>query len=101
MLTVLGFIATQQVAPTENTMRKIHQFSDYSATHPGAIITLSANDMFLTGHSDAYYLLDTKDRSRAGGHFFLSKNLTDPPKNIAVLSVAHTIKAVMSYAAEA
>ena len=53
MLAALGSIATQQASPTENTMRNIHQFLNYAATHPDSIITFSASDMVLTGHRDA------------------------------------------------
>ena len=101
ILTALGSITTQQVAPTENTMRKIHQFLDYAATHPDAIIPFSASDMVLAGHSEASYLSETKARSRASSHFFLSNNSTDPPNNGSVLTVAQIIKAVMSSVAKA
>ena len=39
MITALGSIAKQQVNPTENTMQKVKQFLDYSATHPDAIVS--------------------------------------------------------------
>jgi hypothetical protein len=78
MLTALGSIATQQANPTENTMTKVQQFLDYAATHPDAIVTYRASDMILAGHSDASYLSETKARSRAGGHFFMSNDTPDP-----------------------
>ena len=56
MLPALGLLATQQEAPTENTMTLAKQFLDYSATHPNAIIIYHASDMFLSDHSDASYL---------------------------------------------
>ncbi|KAL7474069.1 hypothetical protein ACHAW6_000594, partial [Cyclotella cf. meneghiniana] len=74
MLPALGSLATQQSAPTQNTLMKIHQFLDYAMTHPNAIITYRASNMTLAVHSDASYLSETKARSRAGGHFFLSEN---------------------------
>ena len=101
MLTALGSIATQQANPTENTMTKVQQFLDYAATHPDAIVTYRASDMILAGHSDASYLSETKARSRAGGHFFMSNDTPDPPNNGAVITIAQIIKAVMSSAAEA
>ena len=100
-LTALVTLATQQAAPTENTMKNVHQFLDYAATHPDAIITFHSSKMVLAGHSDASYLSESKARSRVGGHFFLSNNSSDPPNNGAVLTVAQIIKAVMSSAAEA
>ncbi len=57
--------------------------------------------MILAVHSDAGYCNETKSRSRAGGHFFLSHNVDIPPNNGAILTVATIIKAVMSSAAEA
>jgi hypothetical protein len=39
MLTALGSLVTQQANPTTNTKKLVHQFLDYVATHPNAIIT--------------------------------------------------------------
>ena len=82
-------------------MQKVKQSLDYAATHPDTILTYHAIYMVLAVHSDASYLSETKSRSRAGGHFFMSNNAAFPPKNRAVLTVAKIIKAVMSSAAEA
>jgi len=101
MLPALGSLATQQSAPTQNTLMKIHQFLDYAMTHPNAIITYRASNMTLAVHSDASYLSETKARSRAGGHFFLSENDPFPQNNGAILTLAQIIKPVMSSAAEA
>jgi hypothetical protein len=101
MLTALGSLATQQANPTVNTMIKVRQFLDYAATHPDAIVTNHASNMVLAGHSDALYLLESKVRSRAGGHFFVSTDTAQPPNNRAVLTIAQVIKAVMTSAAEA
>ncbi len=51
--------------------------------------------MVLVGHSYASYLSEFKARSRAGGHFFLSRDTKDPPNNGPVLTVAQIIKHVM------
>eukprot|EP00804_Cyclotella_cryptica_P028355 CCRYP_016413-RA/>CCRYP_016413-RA protein AED:0.25 eAED:0.25 QI:0/0/0/1/1/1/3/0/885 len=101
MLPALGSLATQQLAPTQNTMSKIHQFLDYAMTHPDAMITYRASNMILAVHSDASYLSETKARSRAGGHFFLSEDDPSPRNNGAILTLAQIIKPVMSSAAEA
>ena len=69
-------------------MTKIKQFLDYAATHPDAIITYHASDMVLVGHSHASYLSETKARSRAGGHFFMSSDTADPPNNGVVLTIS-------------
>ena len=101
MLVALSSIAAEQGNPTENTMKKVKQFLDYAATNPEATVTYRASNMVLAIHSDASYLSEPKARSRAGGHFFLSKNGKNPENNGAVLNVAKVIKAVMSSAAEA
>ena len=82
-------------------MAKVTQFLNYAATHPDAIVTYHASNMVLAGHSNASYLSESNARSRAGGHFFMSKNTTKPPNNGAILTTAQIIKAVMSSAAEA
>ena len=101
MLVALSAIATDQACPTEETMKKVDQFLDYAACNPLAIVTYHASDMVLAVHSDASYLSESKARSRAGGHFFLSADTQFPANNGAVHTVATIIKAVMSSAAEA
>ena len=101
MLLALSAIASDQAAPTANTMKKTLKFLDYVTTHPDAILTFSASNMVLNVHSDASYLCEPKAKSRAGGHFFLSDDAADPRDNGAVLNVASILKSVMSSAAEA
>ena len=96
MLTELRSLAKEPSAPTQNTIKKVHQFFDYASTDPDAMIAYHANDMVLAVHSDGSYLSKSNARSRDGGHFFMSNNSADPPNNGAVLSVAQIIKAVMS-----
>jgi hypothetical protein len=74
---------------------------DYAATHPDAVVTYKASDMVLAIHSDASYLSEPKAWSRAGGHYFLSSDGSNPPNNGGILNVAKIIKAVMSLAAKA
>ena len=88
MLTALGSLATQQAIPTQNTMIKVHQFLDYAATQPEAIITYHASNMVLVVHFDASYLSKSNSRGRAGGHFFMSNNSVDPPTT-ALSSPSH------------
>ena len=57
--------------------------------------------MKLAVHSDASYLREPKDRSRAGRHFFLSDKSKIPQNNSAILNISHTIKQVMTSATEA
>ena len=87
--------------PTEETMANIKLFLDYTASHQDTILTYEASDMVLIVHSNASYLSDPKARSRAGGHFFMSSNVTNSHNNGTVLNIAQPIKSVMSSAAEA
>ena len=57
--------------------------------------------MVLAVQSEASYLSKPGARSRAGGHFFMSANVGNPPNNGAVLNMSQIIKSVMSSAAEA
>ena len=92
MLVALSSIASEQSAPTTETMEKAHYFLDYAASHPDAVLTYKASDMVLSVHSDASYLSAPKARSRAGGHFYLSDDSAEPPNNGAVLSIAQILK---------
>jgi len=60
MLAALGSLASQQANPTENTMKKVKQFLDYTATHQDATIAYSSSNMILAVHSDASYHSETK-----------------------------------------
>jgi hypothetical protein len=96
--------ASQQAAPTENTMEHVNQFLDYIWTHPDAIIWYHASDMILNVHSDASYLSAPKARSRASGYFFCGSipQDGDPIKlNGAIHITCNILKLVAASAAEA
>ena len=57
--------------------------------------------MALAIHSDAGYQNEEGARSRAGGHHFLSKNVTTPSNNGAIYKKASIIKVIMSSTAKA
>ena len=88
MLFALSAIASEQAAPTEQTMKKTRNFLGYVALQPDTILTFSASNMVLNVHSNASCLTELKAQSRAGDHFFLSNNSKDPIDNGAVLNVA-------------
>ena len=96
MLVALSAIASEQASPTKSTMNKVDQFLDYAASQEQALLTYEASDMVLEVHSDASYLSESKARSRAGGNFFMSKDVSFPPNNGAVLNIAHIIKTIIS-----
>ncbi len=91
MLVALNAIAMQQAAPTERTRERIHQLLDYAASQEEAILTYRKSDMVLAIHSDAGYLNESKARSRAGGHFFLSSDVQNPQNKGAILTIAQVI----------
>ena len=101
MLVALSAITSEQAPPTKSTMEKVDMFLDYSASQEQAVLTYKASGMILAVHSNASYLSESKSRSRAGGHFFMSKDVSFPPKKGDVLNLAQIMKTVMSPAAEA
>ncbi len=103
ILMALSEISSQQVAPTENTMKRVNQFLDYMWTHPDAVIRYRASDMILNVHSDVSYLSTPKACSRAGGYFFLGSLPCngDPIKPNGAIHISCTIlKLVAASAAE-
>ena len=101
MLVALSAIASEQASPTKAKILKLDQFLDYAAPQEQAVLTYKASDMVLAVHSDASYLRESKKRSRACGHFFMSKDVYLPPNNGAVFNIAQIMRTVMSSAAEA
>ena len=71
MLVAFYSIVTTQSQGTNNTYDKTLWLINYAAMYPDATIRYSASDMILHNNSDASYLYEQKDRSRAGGHYFL------------------------------
>ena len=100
MLVALGAIASEQAYLTRATMKKVYQFLDYVASQEQSVLTYEASDMVLAVHSDALYLSESKARSRAGGNFFMSKDVSFPPNNGVVLNMAQIMKTIMSLAVE-
>jgi hypothetical protein len=80
MRVALGTIASAQSQATAHTQSVCEWVMDYAASNPLSIIRYYASDMCLYLHSDASYLSETRARSRAAGHFFLSSTPVDPAK---------------------
>ena len=57
--------------------------------------------MVLATHSDACFYNESKGRSRAGAHIFLSENEPIPRWNGEIITIAQIIKFVMSSSSEA
>ena len=56
--------------------------------------------MILAAHADAEFLTESRARSRAGAHIFLSENKPKPKLNRPVLKIAQIIKTVMALGGE-
>ena len=81
LLVALSVIGSQQASATEDTNKAIHQLLDYCATYPDDGIIYRSSDMILAEHSDAGFNNETRARSRAGAHIFLSENESIPRWN--------------------
>jgi len=101
LLVALSAIGAQQANPTERTNTAILQLLDYCATYPSDGIKYRSSDMIAAAHSDAGFHNESKGRSRAGAHIFLSEDDPIPKWNGPILTLAQIIKFVMSSASEA
>ncbi len=97
----ISAISSKQASATENTLVTINQLLDYVAMHPDNGITYKASTMILAAHSDASYLSESKSRSQAVAHVFLSNNDLIPQSNGPVLSIYAILPSVYGLAAEA
>ena len=97
----LSSIASRQTKGTQKLEEEVKQLLDYCATHPNSGVRYVASDMILNAHSDASYLSEPDGRSRAGGHFYLSKHNDENFNNGAILTLSTIIKHVMASASEA
>ena len=101
LLVPLSTIASQSSAPTTNTLKHTCQLFDYLAMEENTVLTYKHSAKQLAVHSDASYLSETKARSQASRHFFLSVDKKIPRNNGAILNILYFIKNVMSSAMEA
>ena len=104
LMATLNELASAKSKGTQATIQATKILVDYCHTHSDGNIRYCAIQIQLHIHSDASYLSASKERSRVGGHFFLSDkfNPKSQTKNKgAVLVVAAILKNVMASAAEA
>ncbi len=100
LLCTVSTIGSTQASATQNTLAECNQLLDHLALHPTDGITYKASNMILAAHSDASYLSESKSRSRAGAHIFLSNDDPIPQSNGPVLSISAVLKSVYSSVAE-
>ena len=101
LLVELSASGAQQASATEDTASTIEQLLGYVETYPNDGILFRKIDMILAAHADAGFLNESRARSRAGTHIFLSENEPKPKLNGPILTIAQIIKTVMASAAEA
>jgi hypothetical protein len=101
LLVPLSAIGAQQASATEQTAAAVTQLLDFVATYPADGIVYRASAMTLCAHSDAGFANESRSRSRAGCHIFLSEDETRPRWNGSVLTIACILKNVLTSAAEA
>ena len=53
MVVALSALASEQASPTENNMKKVMIFLDYTVSQEEAVVTDHASDMVLACQSDA------------------------------------------------
>ena len=97
LLVGLSTIGAQKASATQRTSAAIDKMLDYCATYPADVILYRSSNMVLCAHSDAGFHNDSKGRSRAGAHIFLSENGAMPQWNGPVLTLSKTIKFFMSF----
>ena len=100
LLVGLSAIGSQQASAAQRTNEAIDQIVDYCTTYPDDGIIYRSSDMVLCAHSYAGFCTESKGRSRAGAHIFLSENDAMPRWNAPVLTLAKIIKFVISSASE-
>jgi hypothetical protein len=99
----INVLASEQSKATNVTADRVIKLLNYCNTHPETKIRYHASDMILHIHSDASYLSETEEKSRAGGFFYMGNNTKNDKKltNGAILIISKVLKHVMSSAAEA
>ena len=101
ILPALNTSATQQAAPTENTLHICHRLLNYAATYPSVHLHYYANNMTLHIHSDAAYLVAPKVRSRITWYFSLvSPSSSSPIPAGPILIECKTLRNVVASSAE-
>ena len=73
LLVDLSAIWSQQAAATENTETAVHQLLDYVATYLADGLVFRASGMALAAHANVGFNNESRSRSRAGAHIYLSE----------------------------
>jgi hypothetical protein len=76
----VNVLASEQTQATAATSDKVINLLNYCATHSEAKLRYHASDMISNIHSDALYLSEREDNSRAGGYFYVGSNIDSKKK---------------------
>jgi hypothetical protein len=79
----------------------MNQLFDYLAMYPNDGTTYCTSNMILCAHTNAGFHNESKGRSQAGAHIFISKNNPFPKHNGPVLLISQIMKFVVSSATKA
>jgi hypothetical protein len=79
----------------------MNQFLEYLTTYPDNGTTYRSSNMILCAYANACFNNESKGRSQAGAHIFVSENDPFPKHNGPILSISQMMKSVMSSAAKA
>ena len=70
MLITFGAVASEQMTPAEEIVKKTLQLLDSIASYPNTILTYTASTMMLNAHINASNLIEPKVKIRADGYFY-------------------------------
>ena len=93
----LSAIGSQQATAIETTATAIEQILDYVATYLDDGLIFRASGMSLSAHSDAGFNNESRSRSRAGAHIYLSEEDGRPRWNGAVTVIAAIMKKCVAF----
>ncbi len=101
LLATLSTLSSQQATATEAINAAMNQLLDYLTTYPDDGTTYCASNVILCTHANASFNNESKGRSQASAHIFISKNNPFPKHNRLILSISQIMKFVMSSVAGA
>ena len=93
-LNPLNVIGSEQAKTKQLTEQKANQLLDYMDTHPSETVRFYASDMILNVLSDASYLIASRGRNRAAGHYFLG-SLPQKGRPIKLNGLIHVLVTIL------
>jgi hypothetical protein len=88
LLATLSTLSSQQTIATEATNVAMNQLLDYLATYPNDGTTYRVSDMILCAHTNTGFHNESKGRSQAHAHIFVSENNPFPKHNGLVFLIS-------------